>query len=49
MDSINRVREHTGTVHLVYTNPQIKKIFDITGLAKIFGIYDTEQAACDNL
>ena len=47
--SLKRVREHSGTVHLVCTNPQIKKIFDITGLAKIFGIYDTEQAACDSL
>jgi anti-sigma B factor antagonist len=46
---LKRVREHSGTVHLVCTNPQIKKIFDITGLAKIFGIYDTEKAACDNL
>jgi anti-sigma B factor antagonist len=46
---LKRVREHSGTVHLVCTNPQIRKIFDITGLAKIFGIYDTEEMACDNL
>jgi len=46
---LKRVREHSGTVHLVCTNPQIRKIFDITGLAKVFGIYDTEAAACDNL
>jgi anti-sigma B factor antagonist len=46
---LKRVREHSGTVHLVCTNPQIKKIFDITGLAKIFGIYDSEQAACASL
>jgi anti-sigma B factor antagonist len=46
---LKRVREHSGSVHLVCTNPQIKKIFDITGLAKIFGIYESEQTACENL
>ena len=42
---LKRVREYGGTVHLVCTNPQIKKIFDITGLVKIFGIFDDEQSA----
>jgi anti-sigma B factor antagonist len=42
---LKRVREHSGTVSLVCTNPQIKKIFDITGLVKIFGIYDSEANA----
>ncbi len=42
---LKRVREHGGTVNLVCTNPQIKKIFDITGLVKIFGIYDDEGSA----
>ena len=42
---LKRVREHSGTVHLVCTNPQIKKIFDITGLVKIFGIFETENDA----
>jgi anti-sigma B factor antagonist len=46
---LKRVREHSGTVNLVCTNPQIKKIFDITGLSKIFGIFDSEKAACDSL
>jgi len=46
---LKRVREHSGAVNLVCTNPQIKKIFDITGLVKIFGIYDTEATACENL
>ncbi|HEY0798764.1 MAG TPA: STAS domain-containing protein [Candidatus Baltobacteraceae bacterium] len=42
---LKRVREHGGSVNLVCTNPQIKKIFDITGLVKIFGIFDDESAA----
>ena len=40
---LKRVREHGGSVNLVCTNPQIKKIFDITGLVKIFGIFDDER------
>ena|SRR5581483_3030547 len=42
---LKRVREHGGTVNLVCNNPQIKKIFDITGLVKIFGIFESEDAA----
>ena len=42
---LKRVREHGGSVNLVCTTPQIKKIFDITGLVKIFGIFDAEQRA----
>src|SRR5579863_6022574 len=42
---LKRVREHGGSVNLVCTNPQIRKIFDITGLVKIFGIFDDEAAA----
>jgi anti-sigma B factor antagonist len=42
---LKRVREHGGSVNLVCTNPQIKKIFDITGLVKIFGIFDNEDSA----
>jgi anti-sigma B factor antagonist len=42
---LKRVREHGGSVNLVCTNPQIKKIFDITGLVKIFGIFEDEAAA----
>lgn len=42
---LKRVREHGGSVNLVCTNPQIKKIFDITGLVMIFGIFENEDAA----
>jgi anti-sigma B factor antagonist len=43
--ALKRVREFGGSVALVCTNPQIKKIFDITGLVKIFGIYESEASA----
>ncbi len=42
---LKRVREHGGSVNLVCTNPQIRKIFDITGLVKIFGIFENEDLA----
>lgn len=42
---LKRVREHGGSVNLVCTNPQIRKIFDITGLVKIFGIFESDDAA----
>jgi anti-sigma B factor antagonist len=42
---LKRVREHGGAVNLVCSNPQIRKIFDITGLVKIFGIFDDVTAA----
>jgi hypothetical protein len=42
---LKRVREHGGSVNLVCTNLQIKKLFNIIGLVKIFGIFDDEQSA----
>ncbi|HVA37164.1 MAG TPA: STAS domain-containing protein [Candidatus Dormibacteraeota bacterium] len=47
--ALKRVREHAGSVSLIVANPQIKKIFDITGLVKIFGIYESEQSALKSL
>lgn len=47
--ALKRVREHEGNITLVCNNPQIKKIFNITGLVKIFGISKTEEEAIKNL
>lgn len=38
-----------GRIILVCTNPQIKKIFNITGLVKIFEISDSEEDALASL
>jgi len=43
--ALKRVKENKGDIKLVCTNLQIKKIFDITGLVKIFDLYDTEEQA----
>lgn len=47
--ALKKVREKDGTINLVCNNPQIKKIFNITGLVKIFGIYKSEDEALENL
>ena len=43
--ALKKVREHNGRILLVCTNPQIKKIFNITGLVKIFEIFKNEEEA----
>jgi anti-sigma B factor antagonist len=42
---LKRVREHSGSVKLVCTKPPVRRILDVTGLVKIFGIFDDEQTA----
>lgn len=43
--ALKKVREHDGRILLICTNPQIKKIFNITGLVKIFEIFKNEEEA----
>lgn len=43
--ALKKVREKEGCINLVCNNPQIKKIFNITGLVKIFGIFKNEEEA----
>jgi len=43
--ALKKVREKSGKIVLICTNPQIKKIFNITGLIKIFDIYKDEAEA----
>jgi anti-sigma B factor antagonist len=47
--ALKKVREKDGSISLVCTNPQIKKIFNITGLVKIFGIYRSEEEALGSI
>lgn len=46
---LKRLREHDGTLDLICPNPRIRRIFEITGLDKIFDIYDTEEEALEKL
>ena len=47
--ALKKVRENEGSINLICTNPQIKKIFNITGLVKIFGIHKNEEEALKNI
>jgi anti-sigma B factor antagonist len=42
---LKKVRAQEGTMSLVCSQDRLLKIFRITGLAKVFTIHDSEQAA----
>jgi anti-sigma B factor antagonist len=42
---LKRVRAHDGSLHIVCTQERLLKIFRITGLTKVFPIYDTIDEA----
>lgn len=42
---LKRLREMDGNLALVCPSPRIRRVFEITGLDKIFDIYDTEDEA----
>jgi anti-sigma B factor antagonist len=42
---LKRLRERNGALDLICPNQRIKRIFEITGLDKIFDIYATEEEA----
>ena len=43
--ALKRCRELGGDLHVVVTDPRIVKIFEITGLTKVFPIADSLAAA----
>src|SRR3954471_17196200 len=42
---LKRVRSHDGELVLVCTKSRILKVFEITGLTKVFAIHDSVDAA----
>lgn len=42
---LKRMRERDGNMVLVCPSPRIRRVFEITGLDKIFDIYNTEEDA----
>lgn len=42
---LKRVSEHNGRIVIVCDNYQVKKVFEITGLEKVFTIYAVEKDA----
>jgi anti-sigma B factor antagonist len=43
--ALKKVRADGGTLDIVCTQERILKIFDITGLDKVFGLHDSVSAA----
>ncbi|HEY4000880.1 MAG TPA: STAS domain-containing protein [Candidatus Xenobia bacterium] len=41
--ALRRVREHDGRILLICKHVRIKKLFTITGLSRVFDIFDSEQ------
>jgi anti-sigma B factor antagonist len=42
---LKRLKEHGGDVVIAAAQPRVKRLFDITGLAQVFRIYDDVSAA----
>ncbi len=42
---LKRASEHDGRIVIVCDQPQVRKVFEITGLEKVFTLFDTEDAA----
>lgn len=42
---LKRASEQQGRIFIVCTNPQVTKVFEITGLVKVFPIFATLDAA----
>lgn len=46
---LKRASEKHGHIYIVCTNPQVTKVFEITGLIKVFPVYATVEEACESL
>ena len=46
---LKRLREREGKLDIICPNPRIKRIFEITGLDKIFDMYPDEEDALAKL
>jgi anti-sigma B factor antagonist len=42
---LKRASEHGGGIRIICPNEQIYKVFNITGLVRVFSIHDSEQSA----
>ena len=43
--ALKRVRSNEGDLYLVCTQPRIRKVFEVTGLTKVFSIHDSVDQA----
>ena len=47
--ALKGTRENGGSIAVVCTNPQIRRIFDITGLVKVFDMFEDLESARQDL
>lgn len=45
---LKRASEHNGRIVLVCSGPQVRKVFEITGLEKVFPIFESEEDAVNS-
>ncbi len=43
--ALKRVRSNDGELSLVCTQPRIRKVFEVTGLTKVFSLFDSVDDA----
>lgn len=43
--ALKRVRSNDGELSLVCTQPRIRKVFEVTGLTKVFSLFDSVDEA----
>ena len=43
--ALKRVRSNDGDLFLVCTQPRIRKVFEVTGLTKVFSLFDSVEDA----
>lgn len=46
---LKRASEREGHILIVCTNPQVRKVFEITGLEKVFSLFSSEADAIRSL
>jgi anti-sigma B factor antagonist len=44
---LKRATERQGKILIAASQPQVRKVFEITGLEKVFPLFDTEQDALE--
>lgn len=49
MGAVKRVRPEGGEIAIACNDPNIRKIFEITLLDRVFGIFDTPEAGAQHL
>jgi len=46
---LKRVREAGGEMPIAGAQPRVKRVFEVTGLTRVFGIYDDVEAALEEV